>query len=32
MSRRGWIRLGAMAAGGGLGWLYSYWQTCSGST
>jgi hypothetical protein len=25
-------RITAMAFGGGLGWAYSYWQTCSGST
>ncbi len=32
MKRNNLIRLGAVAIGGGLGWAYSYWQTCSGST
>ena len=32
MSRHGWIRLAAIAAGGGLGWFYSWYQTCQGST
>jgi len=32
MRRRTWIRILAVAAGGGLGWLWSWWQTCNGST
>lgn len=32
MNKPRFFRLLAVVGGGGLGWLYSYWQTCSGST
>lgn len=32
VNRRILIRIGAVGAGAGFGWLWSYWQTCSGST